>query len=91
MNEDFTKNISLTDWDRVDALTDEDIDTSDIPPLDETFFANAILRLPHPKETITIRVDADVLDWFRSQGKGYQTRMNAVLRTYMNALTRQTG
>jgi uncharacterized protein (DUF4415 family) len=83
MNENASKNTSLTDWERVDALTDEEIDTSDIPPLDDEFFANAELRMPEPKQAITIRVDKDVLDWFKSQGKGYQTRMNAVLRMYM--------
>lgn len=87
MNENSTNNISLTDWERIDALTDEDIDTSDIPPLDADFFANAELRMPEPKKPITIRLDADLLDWFKSQGKGYQTRINAVLRVYMDAQT----
>ncbi len=87
MSENGTKNTSLTDWERIDALTDEDIDTTDIPPLDDDFFANAALRLPEPKKTITIRLDADVLDWFKAQGKGYQTRINAVLRVYMDAQT----
>lgn len=86
MSEKGSKNISsLTDWEWVDALTDEEIDTSDIPPLDESFFANATLRLPKAKQTVTVRLDADVLEWFRSQGKGYQTRINAVLRLYMEA------
>jgi len=76
---------SLTDWERVDALTDEDIDTTDIPPLDENFFANAELRMPKPKKAITIRLDTDVLDWFKLQGHGYQTRINAVLRMYRDA------
>jgi uncharacterized protein (DUF4415 family) len=67
----------------VDALTDEEIDTSDIPPLDNDFFANAELRLPQAKQTITIRLDKDVLEWYKTQGKGYQTRINAILRSYM--------
>ena len=79
------KRVSKTDWERVDAMTDEEIDTSDIPPLDEAFFANAEVRLPKPKVPITIRLDDDVLRWFRSMGRGYQTRINAVLRTYMEA------
>lgn len=83
MNRNALNNISQTDWDRVDAFTDEDIDTSDIPPLDDDFFAHAELRLPEPKQAVTIRLDRDVVEWFKSQGKGYQTRMNAVLRTYM--------
>jgi uncharacterized protein (DUF4415 family) len=83
MNRNALNNISQTDWDRIDALTDEDIDTSDIPPLDDDFFTHAELRLPEPKQAITIRLDKDVIEWFKSQGKGYQTRINAVLRTYM--------
>lgn len=83
MNENASENTSLTDWERVDALTDGEIDTSDIPPLDDDFFANAEIRMPELKQAITIRVDKEVLDWFKSQGKGYQTRMNAVLRMYM--------
>lgn len=85
MSEKDSNNTSLTDWKRVDALTDDEIDTSDIPPLDEDFFADAELRLPEPKQKITIRLDKDVVNWFKSHGKGYQTRINAVLRTYMEA------
>lgn len=83
MSKNALKNISQTDWDRVDALTDEEIDTSDIPPLGDDFFANAELRLPQAKQTITIRLDKDVLEWYKTQGKGYQTRINAILRSYM--------
>jgi uncharacterized protein (DUF4415 family) len=79
------KKPSRTDWDRVDAMKDEEIDTSDIPPLDEAFFAEATLRMPQAKPSITIRLDPDVLDWFKSQGQGYQTRINAVLRRYVEA------
>lgn len=83
MSKDSTNDTSLTDWERVDALTDADIDTSDNPPLDDDFFANAKLYLTEPKKAITIRLDSDVLDWFKSQGKGYQTRIHAVLRMYI--------
>ncbi len=85
MNESNLIKSSETDWERVDAMSDEDIDVSDIPPLDEAFFAEAEVRLPEHKVPITIRLDPDVLIWFRSAGKGYQTRINAVLRTYMEA------
>jgi uncharacterized protein (DUF4415 family) len=66
-------------------MKDEEIDTSDIPPLDEAFFAEATLTKPQAKPSITIRLDPDVLDWFKSQGQGYQTRINAVLRRYVEA------
>ena len=67
---------------------DSDIDYSDIPELDEAFFSEARRVEPVAKSQITIRLDQDVLDWFRSQGKGYQTRMNAVLKAYMRAQSR---
>src|ERR1700709_1129788 len=73
---------SRTDWSRIDAMTDEDIDTSDVPPLDASFFKETELRMPRAKPVITIRLDPDLLDWFKAQGKGYQTRINAVLRMY---------
>ena len=66
-------------------LPDSEIDYSDIPPLDETFWQNAV-RNPFYKPTkasTTVRVDSDVLAWLKSQGKGYQTRMNAILREAM--------
>ena len=85
MNANNMKNTSQTDWERVDAMTDEEIDTSEIPPLDEEFFRHAQLRIPQTKSTITIRLDSDILEWFKSQGKGYQTRINAILRMYMEA------
>lgn len=85
MSANDTKKNSRTDWERVRAMADEEIDTSDIPPLDDRFFVEAELRLPEAKPSITIRLDPDVLEWFKSQGKGYQTRINAVLRRYVEA------
>lgn len=68
-------------------LPDDQIDYSDIPPLTDEQLANAKRgRLYRPvKQQITARVDADVLDWLKSQGKGYQARMNAILRREMLA------
>ena len=66
-------------------MPDNAIDCSDIPPLDDTFWKNAV-RNPFyrpTKTSTTVRVDSDVLEWFKSQGKGYQTRINAVLREAM--------
>lgn len=87
-NERNTKKRSRTDWQRIDALRDKDIDYSDIPKLGPDFFANAILW-PGPKQQITLRLDPDVLTFFRKQGKGYQTTINAVLRKYMEAQERR--
>ena len=74
---------SRTDWDKLADMPDADIDYSDIPALDEKFFKEGKLRLPKAKPLISIRIDPDVLEWFKSRGSGYQTRMNAVLRMYM--------
>ncbi len=71
-------------------MRDEDIDYSDAPKLGPDFFANAILW-PGPKKQITLRIDPDVLKFFRKHGRGYQTTMNAVLRKYMEARKRVSG
>ena len=70
---------------RIDALRDEDIDYSDIPALDEAFFEKARVVVPPGKKQLTIRLDADVLAWLKAQGKGYQSRINAILRMYYEA------
>ena len=78
-----------TDYARLDAMTDEDIaravaDDPDAVPLDIDW-SKARIVLPPGKENLTLRIDRDVLAWFRSTGKGFHTRMNAVLRAYMEA------
>jgi len=56
------------------------------PPLPEDFWKHAKVVYPEsPKEQVTVRFDADILEWFKEQGRGYQTRMNAVLRSYYEA------
>ncbi|WP_339489719.1 BrnA antitoxin family protein [Pseudomonas sp. EL_65y_Pfl2_R95] len=75
---------SQTDWERLLKLDDTDIDTGDIPELTDDFFRRAELRAP-VKKAVTIRLDADVLEWFKEQGAGYQTRINQLLRRYMQA------
>jgi uncharacterized protein (DUF4415 family) len=76
-----------TDWPAVDALTDKEIEDAvrsdpDAVPLDVDW-AKAVLVIPPKKKAISIRVDEDVLDYFKKQGAGYQRRMNAVLLSYM--------
>ena len=76
-----------TDWAKVDALTDAEIEAAvrndpDAVPLDIDW-SDAVLVIPPKKQAISIRVDEDVLDYFKKQGAGYQRRMNAVLRSYM--------
>lgn len=70
---------------RIGTVKDEDIDFSDIPELDETFWREAELVEPDRTEQITIRVRRSVLDHFRAPGKGYQTRINRVLESYVRA------
>ena len=80
---------SETDWERLDAMTDEDIDLSDCPEITPEQFAKAIVRRGLPveknKAQVTLRIDNDVLEWFKSQGRGYQTQINRLLRAYMEA------
>ena len=63
-------------------MTDDEIDTSDIPILDEAFFANARLRVPEGKIPILMNVDAEVFEWFKSQGPEYQNLINTALRVF---------
>ena len=79
---------SRTDWQKLVNTPDDKIDTSDVPELDEDFFREAKLRLPKGKRLVSLRIDSDILEWFKLQGKGYQTRINAILRAYFRAHTR---
>lgn len=69
----------------VAKLSDADIDFSDITELDDAFWARAQLVEPDRTQSVTLRVKKSVLDAFKVQGKGYQTRMNAVLESYVQA------
>jgi uncharacterized protein (DUF4415 family) len=82
MKKRYTKPLTIEEMLQV---KDEDIDTSDIPEIDEEWFKRAKLVMPQNKESITLRLDKSVLDYFKAQGKGYQTRINALLKTYVEA------
>ena len=69
----------------IESIADADIDYSDIPEADESFWRRAELQMPRSKKGIYVRLDADVIDWLKSRGKGYQTRMNAMLRALMES------
>ena len=81
----------MTDYDKpltpqeIRAVKDENIDFSDIPELDGQFWNNASLVEPDRTEQITMRVKRSVLDFFRAPGRGYQTRINRVLESYVRA------
>ncbi|WHA42057.1 BrnA antitoxin family protein [Agrobacterium larrymoorei] len=77
-----------TDWVRVDAMTDEDIerqmrDDPDWAEWIDVDWSKAVVVMPVTKKSISIRLDEEVIDFFKSTGKGYQTRMNAILRHYV--------
>jgi uncharacterized protein (DUF4415 family) len=79
-----------TDWERLRNMTDADIKfTRDAPRTYPEDWANAVMHkglpVPFRKKQIALRIDEDVLEWFKAQGPGYQTRMNAVLREFRNA------
>ena len=93
MSDDTSGTISKpepkTDWRHLRSMTDAEIhagiiDDPDATPTDEAFWKDARVVMPRRKETITMRLDADLLEWFRSE-RGYQTRINAILRAYMKA------
>ncbi len=79
------KKLSETDWARIDQMTDEEIDTSDSPPLDDDFFARAQWRMPEKKTAVTLSIDSEVLKWFEAQGADFQNRVNAALKIYAEA------
>ncbi len=87
MKKPVTSRKSRTDWKRVDALKDAQIDFSDTPELTPEMFARAVVRRGLKplarKKQLTLRIDSDVLEWYRRQGKGYQSLMNRLLRAYM--------
>jgi len=69
----------------VRQLAKTPIDYSDIPALGDEFFRKATAAWPPAKKQLTIRLDADVLDWLRAHGRGYQTRINRILRVVMES------
>ncbi len=80
---------SGTDWARIEAMQDEQIDVSDIPPLSDSFFERAKLWKPGRPVAVTLDVDQEILDWFKAQGDNFQQRMNAALRIYAEAHQQQ--
>jgi uncharacterized protein (DUF4415 family) len=89
IDEKLRRGESQTDWAKVKAMTEAELEASiaadpdDVhEPLDWT---QAVIGIPPRKEAIKLRIDEDVVAWFRATGKGYQTRMNAVLRTFMES------
>ena len=80
-----TGQLTHSDVQRLDRMKDSDIDYSDIPPLGDEFFKRATVVWPPVKQQLTIRLDADVLTWLKATGRGYQTRINHILRAAMES------
>ena len=73
----------------ISDLVPKSEEDDEVPPLDEAFWANAQMGSPLKKRLLSLRLDNDVIDWFKEQGPCYQTRMNQVLRTYMDFSKRE--
>ena len=82
MNKKSMDNISKTNWEKVDALTEEEIDTSDIPPLTEEFVSKSKWWKPITSLNVVLQVDPDTLAWFQAQGEDYEKKMATALRIY---------
>ena len=74
-----------SDLNRLDSMSDKDIDYSEIPEFDEEFLRSVDMKISPGKKPVSLRLDADVLEWMKAQGKGYQSRINAILRAYYEA------
>ena len=86
--EELGRMTSQTDWAKVDATTRDEIERqadADDGPLPEGWEAAVVLGIPGPKRGVYLRLDPDVLDWFKETGKGYQTRINKVLRAFVES------
>jgi uncharacterized protein (DUF4415 family) len=85
MNESSMNNTSRTNWEKVDSLSEDEIDTSDIPPLTEEFFAQSRWWQPKTALEVVVQVDPNTFAWFQAQGEDYEKRMAAALRIYAEA------
>lgn len=85
MKENTMSKPTKTNLERLDALNDDTIDTSDIPALTDEFFTTAQWRMPKSKVKVTVEVEPEIVEWFRAQGENYQRDLAAALRLYAQA------
>jgi uncharacterized protein (DUF4415 family) len=83
------KQSSRTDLSRIKKMKDSSIDYSDISETDEMFWADAEIIFPNKKIHLSIRLDNDIIEWFKQYGSGYQTKINSVLRSYINTVRKK--
>jgi uncharacterized protein (DUF4415 family) len=89
MSKQNTSKKSKTDWARVDSMTDDEIDYSDIPPITDEMWSKGVwrkgLKTSSTSSQETLAIDRDIIEFFKTQGRDYQTRINQLLRAYMEA------
>jgi uncharacterized protein (DUF4415 family) len=85
MNENAMNSSSETNWEKFDSLSEEEIDTSDIPPLSDAFFSKSRWWKPVAPLNVLVQVDPNTLSWFQNQGEDYEKKMAAALRIYAEA------
>jgi uncharacterized protein (DUF4415 family) len=83
------KKPSKTKFEELEKAKDQNIDYSDIPRTDKGYWEDAQILYNTSKKPVSIRLDEDVIDWFKSFGKGYQTKINEVLKVYMQSIKKQ--
>lgn len=83
------KKSTRTDWQKIDSLKDEDIDYSDIPEMGDEFFKLATFNKPDKKKIVTMWIDSDVVNFFKTIDKHYQTKINQVLKAYKQTYERK--
>jgi uncharacterized protein (DUF4415 family) len=91
MNKNDSNNISGTNWEALAAMSDDNIDYSDIPPLTDEFFERSTLRIPAAQAQNLVHLDPDVMKWFKAQGAQPTEMINTVLRRYIENNTRQSA
>ena len=79
----MSKKSIKSDLKRIDTMTDENIDYSDIPPLSDEFLTQETVSFSPSKQQLTIQLDQDILEWLKAQGKGYESQINHILREVM--------
>jgi uncharacterized protein (DUF4415 family) len=83
MSDKDSNNTSGTNWEKLEAMEDETIDYTDIPPLTEEFFEKATLRIPTTQAQRLVSIDPDILKWFQAHSREYRDSINSVLRDYV--------
>jgi uncharacterized protein (DUF4415 family) len=91
MNKNNSKSTSRTDWAALEAMTDDEIDYSDIPPLTEEFFKNASLRIPAHQASNLVQLEPDIIKWFKEQEMDYQALINQVLHRHIEDNSQQAS